>query len=190
MLTKREQRGQVLTNLKQMSKQTYITRSHKIVERLLLTSQFQFAKTIAVTMSNFPEVETRFLIEQAWALRKTIVVPKSHPQSKTMTFYELTDFRELEIVFADIEEPIPARCREVKMDSIELVIVPGVVFNEAGYRIGFGGGFYDRFLANYQGHTIALAFDEQIQPTIVVDAHDIAVQTIVTDQRMLTCSEE
>lgn len=190
MFLKRTQRQKMLTRLKQMTAATHAERSALIVKRLIETSQFQVAKTIAVTMSNFPEVQTRQLIEHAWSQGKTIVVPKSDPKTRQMTFYKLTNFAQLEVVFAGIEEPIEGLCEKVELASIDLVIVPGVVFNEHGYRIGFGGGFYDRFLAHFKGVTIALAFDEQIQPQIEVDAHDIPVQHIVTDSRTLYCSEE
>ena len=189
MLSKKTLRVQMLTELKAMSLEQHKERSKEIVRRLQLTSKYQFAKTIAVTMSNFPEVETRRLIESAWQQGKTIVVPKSDPQKKQMTFYKLTSFDDLEVVFAGIEEPIPSRCEKIAFADIELVIVPGVVFNEQGFRIGFGGGFYDRFLAEFRGPTIALAFDEQIIQKIPVDKYDLPVQQILTDKRTVNCSE-
>lgn len=187
---KRNQRKQMITKLKQMSAATYIKRSDEIVRHLIKTTQFQVAKTIAVTMSNFPEIETRRFIETAWSLGKTIVVPKSHPATKEMTFYQLTSFEQLEVVYAGIEEPIEAICQKLAPEQIDLVIVPGVVFNEQGFRIGFGGGYYDRFLAQYNGTTIALAFEEQIQSSIPIDEYDMPVQQIITDQRMIHCVGE
>ena len=187
---KRTQRQQMIKKLKQMPIATYAERSEKIVSQLLQTAQFQVAKTIAVTMSNFPEVETRRLIETAWSLGKTVTVPKSHPATREMTFYAITGFDQLEVVFAGIEEPIEASCQKVLLENLDIVIVPGVVFNEQGFRIGFGGGYYDRFLAKYKGVTIALAFDEQVQASIPVDSHDVPIQTIITDQRTINCSGE
>ena len=190
MLDKKTMRNEMLTLLRQMDQHTYKIRSTAIVRSLMNTDEFKFAKTIAVTMSNFPEVETRLFIEACWKMDKTIVVPKSDPIHKHMTFYELTTFQNLEVVFAGIEEPIVARCKEVAVETIDLVIVPGVVFTKKGYRIGFGGGFYDRFLMNYEGPTIALAFHEQIKGTIIVEEHDRPVQKIVTDLETFNCSEE
>lgn len=186
---KRIQRQEMLNKLQHMPAATYAQRSAKIVKRLTETPQFHVAKTIAVTMSNFPEVETRGFIEHVWSLEKKIVVPKSNPKTRQMTFYKITDFRQLEVVFAGIEEPIESMCEAISPEQMDLVIVPGVVFNKKGYRIGFGGGYYDRFLAGYRGATIALAFEEQVCDDIPVDAHDIPVQHVITDQRMLHCSE-
>lgn len=180
----------MLTQLKQIPPATHAARSEQIVQWLIATSQFHVAKTIAVTMSHFPEVETRGLIQHAWANGKTVVVPKSHPDTREMTFYVLNDFDQLEVVYAGIEEPIESRSQAIELEAIELVIVPGVVFNTQGYRIGFGGGYYDRFLSRYKGQTVALAFEEQVVASIPVDAHDIPVQQILTDKRMIYCLGE
>lgn len=187
---KKELRQQTIARLKNIPQATHASTSEQIVERLLQTPAFLVANTIAVTMSNYPEVETRGLIQKAWAFGKKIVVPKSHPATREMTFYCITNFSQLEVAYANIEEPIEAVCDKVSIEEIDLVIVPGVVFTKQGYRIGFGGGYYDRFLSRYEGQTIALAFEEQLAASIPIDAHDIAVQQILTNERLIQCSEE
>jgi len=69
------------------------------------------------------------------------------------------------------------------------LIVPGLVFNEKGYRIGFGGGFYDRFLADYHGKTVSLAFDFQVMKEIPTESFDLPVQIIITNERVIRTDE-
>ena len=178
---KKTLRRQMIDTLKQMSAEDYEARSRKILDRLINSKVLQGAQTIACTMSNFPEVETRDLIRYLWKNQKTVVVPKCDVKSKKMRFYTINSFEQLEIVYAGIEEPIPALTQLVDEMEIDAVIVPGVLFNRAGYRVGFGGGYYDRFLANYRGITVSLAFDEQVVAEIPLEAHDLPVQTLVTD---------
>lgn len=174
----------MMNTLKQMSNETYNARSRKILDRLISTGVLQEAQTIACTMSNFPEVETRDLIRYLWKNQKTVVVPKCDVKSKKMYFYAIDSFEQLEVVYAGIEEPVPALSKLVDEAAIDLVIVPGVLFNREGYRIGFGGGYYDRFLSKYEGKTISLAFDEQVLDEIPVEAHDLPVQMIITDAQI------
>lgn len=171
----------MINTLKQMSEETYKARSRKILDRLISSEVLQGAQTIACTMSNFPEVETRDLIRYLWKNQKTIVVPKCDVKSKKMYFYAIDSFEQLEVVYAGIEEPIPEVTQLVDEAAIDVVVVPGVLFNAQGYRIGFGGGYYDRFLANYSGKTVSLAFQEQIMDEIPLEGHDLPVQMLVTD---------
>lgn len=182
---KKALRKQMINTLKQMSKQTYEERSRKILDRLISLQIVKEAQTVACTMSNFPEVETRDLIRYLWKNQKTVVVPKCDVKSKEMRFYAINSFDQLEIVYAGIEEPIVELTREIDEVEIDLVIVPGVVFNRQRYRVGFGGGYYDRFLSNYHGKTISLAFHEQVVDKIPVEAHDIPVELIVTDMEII-----
>lgn len=177
-------RKQMMATLKEMSMETYEARSREILDRLISTGVLDEAQTIACTMSNFPEVETRDLIRYLWKNQKTVVVPKCDVKSKKMYFYAIDSFEQLEVVYAGIEEPVPALTQLVNEAMIDAVIVPGVLFNKVGYRVGFGGGYYDRFLSNYNGITLSLAFEEQVVTEIPVEAHDLPVQLIVTDRQI------
>ncbi len=75
----------------------------------------------------------------------------------------------------------------VEKDRHDLIIVPGVAFSKDGYRIGYGGGYYDRYLADYQGSTLSLAADFQMQPFLTKESHDIPVQFIVTNFGTIYC---
>ena len=182
---KKELRNRVRRRLKEMDEGTYLSRSALICARLLKEPSIIEGETIAVTISGFPEVETRHIIEAFWKMGKTVAVPKCEPAMRNMTFYAITDFSQLEKVYMGIEEPIAGRTEYVAKERIDVMIVPGVVFNEAGYRIGFGGGYYDRYLRDFRGETLSLAFEEQVVASIPVASHDIPVDIILTDEKRI-----
>ncbi|HLR54621.1 MAG TPA: 5-formyltetrahydrofolate cyclo-ligase [Pseudogracilibacillus sp.] len=139
------------------------------------------AQTIGVTFSNEFEWDTSPLIEKAWKANKNIALPKTNPASKRLDFYIIRDFSQLKSGYAGIWEPDILQCKLLDKSDIDLIIVPGVVFNKAGYRIGFGGGYYDRFLASFQGETAALVSTLQFISNLPVEAHDVPVHTLITD---------
>ena len=84
-------------------------------------------------------------------------------------------------------EPIVEETTSIKKEVIDLQIVPGVVFSNEGYRIGFGGGYYDRYLTDYNGYTLSLAFECQTGYVIPIETHDIPVRKIYTEKREILC---
>jgi 5-formyltetrahydrofolate cyclo-ligase len=148
------------------------------------------ADMIGVTLSQEFEWDTRELVQKAWHDGKRVCVPKSFHETKELHFYEITDFDQVEAGYMDIEEPIPGKCERVQPESIHLLLVPGVVFNRAGYRIGFGGGYYDRFLQNYKGLTLSLVHSNQLIENLPVESHDLPVDYIVTEEELIECKKE
>lgn len=186
---KKNLRSNMQKKLKELEQPEYVERSSKIAQRLFSTPAWTNSKIIAITISRIPEVDTYGIIKKAWEDGKKVVVPKCHPKDRTMTFRNITAFDQLETVYYGLLEPIEKWTEEVKKDEIDLIIVPGLAFDQDGYRLGFGGGYYDRYLQDYKGKKIALAFTPQILPTIPIEKHDISVDAIVTDGEMLTINE-
>ncbi|ATP41061.1 5-formyltetrahydrofolate cyclo-ligase [Solibacillus sp. R5-41] len=186
-MEKKQQRVRVLQQLNNLSYSDYRNRSLRIAKKLLDEQIIQDATTIAITIGNRPEVDTTAIIEQLWQLGKQVVVPKCEPVDHTMEFYEIDSFIQTERAFKDILEPIPACTELVKKNEIDVIIVPGVVFGTDGYRIGFGGGYYDRYLPAFQGKLISLAFEEQLMDNIPREPHDIPVHILITDKRRMNC---
>ncbi|TWT09129.1 5-formyltetrahydrofolate cyclo-ligase [Planomicrobium sp. CPCC 101079] len=180
-MEKVQQRKLVLDQMKKMDKDIYREKSEKIRGCLLEDPAFKAAKTIGVTIAAFPEVDTLPLIEYAWQNGKRVAVPKCDPLTRTMDFYEIVNFDQLERVYMNLKEPKVSETTYLGPEQIDMMIVPGVVFSRSGYRIGFGGGYYDRYLSNYAGVTRSLAFDLQIVDSVPVEVHDVPVEGIYTE---------
>ncbi|MBA2173593.1 5-formyltetrahydrofolate cyclo-ligase [Halobacillus locisalis] len=140
--------------------------------------------TVGVTISQGFEWDTISIIQEGWGQNKQVVVPKCNPQTKEMQFYKLSSFDDLETVYYGLKEPDPMKTEAIDKDKIDLLIVPGLLFNQDGYRIGFGGGYYDRFLSNFQGKTLMMASEHQRNSTIPVERFDQPVAYVLTERGM------
>ncbi len=165
----------------------YKQKSLYIKKNLLNSPEFLNASIIGITISRFPEVNTRPIIEAAWELGKKIAVPKCENKTREMDFRMITSYDNLETVYLDLQEPIIKETRSIEKDKINLQIVPGVVYADNGLRIGFGGGYYDRYLMDYTGDVVSLAFEKQTGQTIPFEEHDIPVQKIFTENGIVIC---
>ncbi len=166
----------------EMERHEYEARSLDVTALLVQVPQWHHARSIGVTMARFPEVQTHPIIERAWEADKLVAMPRIHMKSKTMQFYKVTKWDDLEYSSYDLREPIPARCQTVSPEELDLMLVPGVAFTKGGERLGLGGGFYDRYLQHYQGSTIALCFTEQLFERLPTEDHDRIIDTILYDQ--------
>ena len=158
MNEKKMLRKKMKEQLSTISKPDYEHYSYVIAQKLYEQDEWKKAKTIGVTVSNMPEVDTYQIIRRAWEEGKRVAVPKCRPREKVLEFRRLSAFKQLESVYFGLWEPIPDLTEEVKPGEIDLLIVPGLAFSRNGYRLGFGGGYYDRFLKSYTRHTVSLAF--------------------------------
>lgn len=152
-----------------------------IRERFIETALWKESQTIAVTISLPLEVDTKPLLQAAWDAGKIVLVPKVHHDG--LTFHVISSMQEVEVGVMNILEPTtPA----VDL-PIDLCVVPGRVFDRSGYRVGWGGGYYDRFLDIYNGKTVALAYAVQIVDQVPVEPHDQAVEWIVSEREVIQC---
>ena len=186
-MDKSTQRKKMIHTMKKMKSQEYQLKSKQIQSNLLIEGKIKKSKVIGITLSAFPEVDTWGLIEELWVQGKRIAVPKCDPVTRRMTFYEINSFDQLEVVYMKLKEPIPSITHKVNSSQIDVLIVPGVVFDKNGYRIGFGGGYYDRYLSDYYGATVALAFDCQVVESVPVERFDLSVECILTETQRIQC---
>lgn len=170
-----------------MSENLYQQSSLTIKDKLLKEPSIIEGDTIAITISNNREVDTTGIIESLWKQGKRVVVPKCNSINRTMQFYKIENFNQLEIVYMDLREPIPQITELVSAEQIDCMIVPGIVFDKSGYRIGYGGGYYDRYLEKFKGNVISLAFHNQLVDMVPRDPHDLPVNLIVTEQNRIDC---
>ncbi|EJQ55361.1 MULTISPECIES: 5-formyltetrahydrofolate cyclo-ligase [Bacillus] len=175
-------RKQIIEHMNSLSEERYTTLSEQIAFSLYAQKEWAEAKTVGITLSMENEVNTYAIIEKAWEEGKKVVVPKCNKETRTMSFRQISNFDQLEIVYMNLREPIPARTEEVNADDIDLQIVPGVAYTERGERIGYGGGYYDRYLLHYKGKTLSLAYSFQIVEHIPVEPFDKNVEKIITEK--------
>ncbi len=127
-------------------------------------------------MDTFP------LIRQAWEQGKRVTVPCADFIEKKMTFHQINDFTNLEERAFGLKEPDPKKSPLVPVKELDLIIVPGLAFDQEGARLGFGGGFYDRFLPKVRAKTIALAFSCQLVSVVPTEEHDQKVDHIISPE--------
>lgn len=181
-MTKEEWRNAMKKKLKQQTFDTFKQNCSLIYAKLYHKRAWKSAKTIGITLSIHGEVETRPIIERAWKLGKRVAVPKSNPRLRTLAFYVIQSFQQVEKGYAGIMEPDLKQTKKINHDEIDLLFVPGLVFDREGYRIGYGGGYYDRFLRTYRNKTLSLAFDFQIVDRLPRYSYDLPVQCIITEK--------
>ncbi|KGR91513.1 hypothetical protein CD30_05510 [Ureibacillus massiliensis 4400831 = CIP 108448 = CCUG 49529] len=187
-MEKKALRNKIRQLLSEMNDSDYYRYSEIIADKLRNEEAIINAKTVALTISNKPEVDTYLIIEKMWDLNKKVVVPKCNPKNHSMRFFEIQHFDQLEKVYMDLLEPIPHKTISVEANDIDVIIVPGIVYDLKGYRIGYGGGYYDRYIVNYKGKLISIAFDNQIVEEVPKESHDRPVDMIITQSRIINCS--
>ena len=155
------------------------TRSAKLSERLFETAQWRKARSVYAYVAFNQEVRTRPIIERAWADGKRAAVPKIVAGEMRFIWLESFDALAPGGAFGILE---PTEDGPVADDDGALVLVPGLAFDARGHRLGYGGGYYDRWLAANPGHpTVALCYGFQRVDRIEDEEHDIAVDAIISD---------
>lgn len=189
-MSKKILRKQTLEKRAQLSQENINHFSEIIANKLYEMKTYKEAKTIMSFISFGDEVDTHEVIKNSLNHGKTIVVPITIPEPRELKVSQLKDFSELEIGFYNILTPKKEFIRFVDPNTIDLILMPGVLFARNGYRIGYGGGYYDRFLSKLEQDPakIALAFDLQITDTVPTDSFDIPVDMIITEKEIINCS--
>ena len=168
-------RKQVLQEMKAVPQKQKIAMDRVLTERFLNHPFYQEAKAIATYLSFTHEFQTQGLIEQALRDGKKVLIPKTYPKGR-MEFV-VYDPQQLKKTSFGLLEP-QGDLEVVDASQIDLIHVPGLAFTREGYRIGYGGGYYDRYLENFAGQTMSTIYPCQIQ-TFNPDSHDIPVQEVL-----------
>lgn len=175
-------RRKVLEDRGRLSPEERRAKSAAIENRLFNLPAFTSAPVVLFFASFRSEVETGHMIGRALAEGKRVVLPRV--KGKELELIEIRNF-ELDVAPGAWGIPEPERGTRTDRRDIRLIVVPGAAFDGQGNRIGYGAGFYDKLLQTYTGRTVALAFELQIVPGVPADSHDIPVQTIVTETRVI-----
>ncbi|TZE82286.1 5-formyltetrahydrofolate cyclo-ligase [Calorimonas adulescens] len=187
-MNKKELRSYVLSLREGLTEDEIKSKSLIIADRLLSLSFYFKAAVIMAYMDYKKEVRTLTVIERAMKDGKRVVLPLTKPDTHELILVEVRDLnRDIATGFKGIKEPVYENKRIVAPGDVDLILVPGVVFDERGYRIGYGGGYYDRFLNKTCATKIGLAFELQIHP-VPEDVHDVRVDYVVTEKRTIECN--
>ena len=178
---KSELRKQVLQEMKAIPREQKQAMDQALTDQFLKHPFYQEAKVIATYLSFPHEFQTQELIEQAQKDGKKVLIPKTYPNGRM----EFVVYRPQQLVKTSFGLLEPQGDLEVvDASQIDLIHVPGLVFTTEGYRIGYGGGYYDRYLEHSSGHTLSTVYPCQIQD-FIPEKHDIPVQEVLIDERNL-----
>jgi 5-formyltetrahydrofolate cyclo-ligase len=158
-----------------------------IGERLISLDEYAGARSVLFYASFRSEVSTEELIEASIASSKEVLLPKVDDENCALTKHVIEGLQDVSPGYMGIPEPVTNLC--MKVENIHLIVVPGMAFDLAGWRIGYGGGYYDRLLARVRGvrPIVALAYEAQIREDIPHMEHDVPMDAIVTEERVIRC---
>ena len=188
-LEKQRLREERLAAREALSEQERSVLDDRIAQKLLATSEYAEATTVLTYVSVSSEVSTRMFIECALRDGKTVAVPRCLP-GHCLEFVAIASLEQLVAAPFNLLEPakeLPALTEDQKNNSI--CIVPALLVDTKGYRLGYGAGFYDRFLSTYPGKKICLAYQQNLSRTMLPHtAFDVAVDLVITESDVLTCA--
>jgi len=165
-----------------MTQEQRDAKSREIEDRLFSLPEFGSARVVMFFAAFRSEVDTGPMIRRALADGKRIVLPRV--AGADLNLFEIAD-PDADVAPGAWGIPEPSEARPIKLDEIDLIIVPGAAFDCQGNRLGYGAGFYDKLLSSFAGPTIALAFEAQIVPRVPADLHDIPISRIATEKRVI-----
>jgi 5-formyltetrahydrofolate cyclo-ligase len=175
-MDKKELRKKIREQKRAMSVEEIEERSARLAELFLASDAYKNAKTVYGYLPYNQEVRTVPMLEQALRDGKRVAVPKCYGDE--MRFIYMEDLSLVEKGYAGIPEPVADG--PVAEDETALVLMPGMAFDPQGHRIGYGGGFYDKFLAAEPNHpTLALCYSFQMLPHLETEEFDIPVDTVL-----------
>ena len=153
--------------------------SRKIIE----SERFRQAKVVALYAAHGSEVDLTAVLEAGLATGKLMLLPRVECEGKVLTFWQVEQGEELVKGTYDLREPRIIGKKPFIIDDIDIILVPGIVFDNRGHRVGYGGGYYDRYLARNGPYTIGIAYNEQLidKLPIAIEEHDVSLDLILTE---------
>lgn len=175
-MTKQELRAQIRQLKRAMTEAQIVEASQRLGQLFAASDAYKQAKTIYGYLPYNQEVRTTPMLQRALDDGKRVAVPKCYGEE--MRFIYLDDLSKVEKGYCGIPEPIEDG--PIADDETALVLMPGLAFDNEGHRMGYGGGFYDKFLEKEPNHpTLALCYEFQMLPYLETEDHDIPVDTVI-----------
>lgn len=185
---KKEIRAQMRKLRREMPPETIQKKDREIYERLIAMEQYQCAKTVVVYVSKELEVDTRRLMEKAWADGKQVAAPRCIANTRQMKMHLIKSMADLHAGAYGILEP--DETLPVLKDTKKAVcIVPAFCNDFRGYRVGYGGGYYDRYLSGFEGVKIGVNYSDCVRPRLIGGRYDVPIDVLVTDRYIRRCRQ-
>lgn len=191
MSTKSLFRQRLRATLSELTAQTVEAASRRACHRVFELEDFARAEVVMVFLSLPTEVDTSSLVLRCWRDRKRVLAPKVSWEQRRMLPVEIRSLTD-DLTSTEFGLREPAAGDPVPMSMIDLIIVPGLAFDESGNRLGRGRGFYDRFLAHAEPRTVAcgLVFEQQVVERLPIGPLDRPVHILVTEEKTRRFSHE
>lgn len=184
-----QQKGELRRRLLQMRKQLSVSQREQydlqIAQNLFTIKEYKNCKTLLCYASLPDEVSTDFITQHSCSLGKKIALPKCVPETKQLRFYIVKSWEDLQPGHCRIMEPVPEKCEELTDFAHSICLVPALSIDNRGFRLGYGGGYYDNFLSSYNYTSIGLIYSFMQSDSLVYDVHDRAVDYIVTERGVI-----
>lgn len=188
-IRKRELRHHFIDVRRELGAEARAAADAAIASRVTSLAEYADASAVLTYLSIWDEVETRGIIRDAWSRGKVVALPRCVPHTRLMRWYRVESLDGLERSKFGVLEPMadPAAELDPNAASRALAIVPGLTFDARGYRLGYGGGFYDTFLAGFGGASVGICREAQLSAAgeLALDAHDLPVQVVVTEAQVI-----
>lgn len=170
-----------------LSKREIERKSSAIMETLVSLPSFRESKAILCYVNFGNEAVTTGIIEKALQQGKTVCVPVASFKEKTIQISKINSLADLEKKETGLIEP--KETVAFSLDEIDLIIVPGIAFDKDGYRVGYGGGFYDKLLRSAPRKTIAigLCFEQNLEERLPKQSHDAKMNLVLTEKQVIQC---
>ena len=178
-MSKVKLRAELLPKRRNMDKNIKREFDLEIQSRLLLTQEYRDCDTVLVYVATAEEIDTKGIINAAFANKKRVAVPVTN-EDYSLIFYYINSLEELKSGRFNILEPVD---KTAKVEDFEnsICVVPALCCDLAGNRVGYGKGCYDRFLENYEGKKICLCYADNILPSVECDSTDVKMDIIVSN---------
>ena len=167
------------------------SKDRAILEKIISLPSYRSSQLLLTYVSTSIEVDTLGLIEQALTDGKTVAVPKCMDSVGNMNFYEIHSFDDLESGYFSVLEPVPEKCRLVEDLAKAFCVIPALAYDRTGYRLGYGKGYYDRFLsANPELIKVGIEYCCCMETCLIHGRFDVPSDIVVTEKYIKNCGKE
>ncbi len=179
-MNKQELRKEYLEKRRQLQSENKRKMDLEIQSRLLMTDEYRSSETVLIYVSKENEIDTKGIINAAFANKKRVAVPVTN-DDYSLSFYYINSLKELKIgKFAVLEPPVESQ-RVTDFEN-SVCVIPSLCCDLSGVRVGYGKGCYDRFLSDYCGQKICLCYADCVLPSVHCDEYDVRMDIIVSDK--------